>query len=103
MVTELLNSGADANAQNVKVMLDLCIYKLFISQVHMCLYICVRLWEKGPFCANNRLALCMKIASWVGFERFLNSVSTVSRKAYLAYHAGVRSLHAHSWKPIALS
>ena len=46
--------------------------------------------------------LCMKITSWVGFERFLNNVPTVSRKAYLAYRAGVRPLHA-PWKPIAPS
>ena len=36
----------------------------------------------------------IKIASWVGFERFLNSVRTVNRKAYLAYCTGVRSLDA---------
>ena len=51
----------------------------------------------GTFCANNNLALCMKIASWVGFD----SVSTVTRKAYLTYRAGVRSLHAlgSRWHP----
>ena len=38
----------------------------------------------------------MKIASWVDFERFLNSVPTVSRKAYLAYHTEVTSLMTSS-------
>ena len=67
---------------------------MYIHAMQISRSICDRLQEKGPFRANNDLALCMKIASWVGFERFLNSVSTVSRKAYLAYCAGVRSLHA---------
>ena len=34
----------------------------------------------------------MNIASWVAFKRFLNSVPTVSKKAYIAYCAEVRSL-----------
>ena len=49
----------------------------------------VTVYGKGDHFAD--LALCMKITFWVGFERFLNSVSTVSRKAYCA---GVRSLHS---------
>ena len=38
VVTELLNGGADANAQNVKVMLDLCITNCLYHRC-MCVYI----------------------------------------------------------------
>ena len=64
--------------------------------------ICDHLWENGPFRTNNDLVLCMKIASWVGFERFLNNISTVSRKAYPCLSRW-SEVSACSWKPIAPS
>ena len=59
----------------------------------------VNVYGKRDYSPQKYFALCMKIASWVGFERFLNSIYTVSKKAYIAYRAGADSLRVNSALP----